>query len=116
MLGLLFSSYLFLLFQFFLRTRAAEGIEHRIIPFVARVFEILIAGFLSQWESDLERRGIRFRIVDRSLRISVIRTDAGEALRQFEASLVGSAAAVAAMPVLLPRKLVVSTTSVLPSQ
>src|SRR5215831_16161084 len=46
-----------------LRACAAEGIKHGVVTFMACVLEIAIAGFLREWESDLERPDIRFWIV-----------------------------------------------------
>src|SRR5262249_52266595 len=40
------------------RTRAAERIEHRIVPFMTRVFKIGIALLLSYRETDLPRFGV----------------------------------------------------------
>ena len=43
--------------------RPAQGIEHRVITLVARIFEIPVAGFLGQRKSDLEGMDVSFRIV-----------------------------------------------------
>ena len=57
---------------------SAKGIRHRIVALVARIFKILIAGFLRQWESDLEGPHVGLRIVDAHLIAHLAGTHAGE--------------------------------------
>src|SRR5690348_3309242 len=62
---------------------------------MARIFEILITGFLSERESDLERRRVRLRIVDRYFIMHLVRTRARKALDRLHGVAGGSAAAIA---------------------
>src|SRR2546427_9876053 len=59
---------------FLLSTGAAEGVRHGVVALMARIFEILIAGFLCQRERDLERSPERSRIVDCHFVLGLART------------------------------------------
>ena len=95
---------------------AAQGIEHGVVALVARVFEILIAGFLRDGKCDLatvpcmswdRRSSLRSRSCSDRCECIVPSTSGRrwwECRRRCRP-----------IPVLLPRKLVVSMTSVLPS-
>src|SRR5215469_11105129 len=82
-------------FSFF-STRAAERVKHGVVALMARIFEILIPGFLSERERYLERPRERLGIVDGHFVPHLVRTDGCVALSQFERVTGGSAAAIAA--------------------
>src|SRR6266852_6610277 len=80
--------------SFLLSTGAAEGVKHGVVALMARIFEILIAGFLRNRERDFERLHERFRIVNRHFIPYLVRTCTRVALGQFQGITRGSAASI----------------------
>ena len=76
--------------------RPAEGVEHRIVAFVARVFEIPITAFLGKREPDLERPDICFRIVHRHFIAYLVGSHPRVTLDQFQRLARRSAPAIGA--------------------
>src|SRR5882762_7429241 len=88
-----------------LSTGAAEGVRHGVVALMARIFEILIAGFLCQRERDLERSRECFRIVDGYFVLEPARTCTRIALDQFQCITRGGAAAIEADSRLVAQKI-----------
>src|SRR5262245_6592776 len=74
--------------------RSAEGIEHRVIPFVTGVFKILVAPFLSYRKGHFPRSGVCLGVVNRHFIFDGLWIHAGKSLGQLERVTGRSATAV----------------------